>query len=126
MKKFGLILIFTVFITALFSQQPTMEFKKTVHNFGTIKEEAGDVTTRFVFKNGGDKPLIIRRVAASCGCTTPGYTREPILPGKSGEITAKYSTLKRPGSFNKTIRVYTNVLDTVYVLTIRGNVTPKN
>ena len=103
-----------------------MEFKKTVHNFGTIKEEAGDVTTRFVFKNGGDKPLIIRRVAASCGCTTPGYTREPILPGKSGEITAKYSTLKRPGSFNKTIRVYTNVLDTVYVLTIRGNVTPKN
>ncbi|HBG79180.1 MAG TPA: hypothetical protein DDW74_00480, partial [Porphyromonadaceae bacterium] len=45
--------------------------------------------------------------------------------GKSGKIDAKYSTTARPGTFNKTITVYTNVPDTVYVLSIKGNVTPR-
>ena len=126
MKKTGLILLFTVFISALaFAAQPSMEFTKTEHNFGTIKEEMGAVTTQFEFTNKGDSHLIIQRVAASCGCTTPSYTREPILPGKDGVITVQYSTVRRPGAFNKTIRVYSNVPDTVYVLTIKGNVTPK-
>lgn len=101
------------------------EFKKTEHNFGKIKEEIGAVTTQFEFTNKGDSPLIIYRVSSSCGCTTPSYSKEPILPGKSGSISARYSTLGRPGGFNKSIRVYTNVPDTVYVLTIKGSVTPK-
>ncbi len=106
-------------------KKPSMYFEKTEHNFGIIKEEIGSVTTRFEFKNNGDTPLIIQRVSTSCGCTTPSYSREPILPGKEGTISAQYSTVRRPGTFNKTIRVYTNVPDTVYVLTIKGNVTPK-
>ena len=82
MKKTGLILLFTVIISAVaFAAQPSMEFTKTEHNFGTIKEEIGAVTTKFEFTNNGDSPLIIQRVAASCGCTTPSYSREPILPG---------------------------------------------
>ena len=126
MKKTSLILLFTVYISAIaFAAQPSMEFTKTEHNFGTIKEEIGAVTTKFEFTNNGDSPLIIQRVSASCGCTTPSYTSEPILPGKKGAITAKYSTVRRPGTFNKTIRVYSNVPDTVYVLTIKGNVTPR-
>jgi hypothetical protein len=40
-------------------------------------------------------------------------------------ITARYSTTARPGTFNKSITVYTNVPDTVYVLRIKGNVIPK-
>lgn len=102
-----------------------MEFKKTEHNFGTIKEEIGAVTTQFEFTNTGTSPLIIRRVLASCGCTTPEYNRKPVLPGKKGTISAKYSTVARPGTFSKTIRVYTNVPDTVYTLRIKGKVTPK-
>lgn len=127
MKKIGFIILFTVFMSNItFAQkQPKMVFEKTEHNFGTIKEEIGAVTTRFEFKNTGDTPLVIQRVSASCGCTTPSYTREPILPGKTGTVSAQYSTVRRPGSFNKTIRVYTNVPDTVYTLTIKGNVTPK-
>lgn len=85
----------------------------------------GAVTTQFEFTNTGKSPVIIKRVSASCGCTTPSYTREPVLPGKKGVISAKYSTVARPGTFNKTITVYTNVPDTVYVLTIKGNVVPK-
>ena len=126
MKKTGLILLFTVFISAIaFAAQPSMNFTKTEHNFGTVKEEMGAISTQFEFTNNGDSPLIIQRVSASCGCTTPSYTREPVLPGKKGVISAEYSTVRRPGTFNKTIRVYSNVPDTVYVLTIKGNVTPK-
>lgn len=127
MKKIGFILLFSVFMTGIaFAQsRPTMEFEKAEHDFGTIKEEMGAVTTRFEFKNTGNTPIIIQRVASSCGCTTPSYSREPILPGSDGTITAQYSTVRRPGAFNKTIRVYTNVPDTVYVLTIKGNVTPR-
>ena len=126
MKKTGLTLLLSVLIYSVaFAAEPSMDFTKTEHNFGTIKEEIGAVTTKFEFTNNGDSPLIIQRVAASCGCTTPSYSREPILPGKKGEISAQYSTVRRPGAFNKTIRVYSNVPDTVYVLTIKGNVTPK-
>ncbi len=127
MKKLSVLLLCAVLFSgvALAQQKPAMEFKKTEHNFGTIKEEIGAVTTQFEFTNKGNSPLIVQRVSASCGCTTPSYTREPILPGKKGTISAQYSTVRRPGTFNKTIRVYTNVPDTVYVLTIKGNVTPK-
>ena len=129
MRKLSLILLFTILVSgtafAQLKPQADMDFKKTEHNFGTIKEEMGAVTTQFEFINNGKSPLIIQRVVASCGCTTPSYTREPVLPGKKGTISAKYSTVARPGKFNKTITVYTNVPDTVYVLRTKGNVTPR-
>ena len=127
MKKLGFIFLLSMFVgaAALAQQKPEMDFERTEHNFGTIKEELGAVTTQFEFTNTGKTPLIIQRVSASCGCTTPSYTREPVLPGKKGTISAKYSTVRRPGTFNKTITVYTNVPDTVYVLNIKGNVKPK-
>lgn len=127
MKKLTLVFLLSIFVTgAVFAQQkPQLKFERTEHNFGAIKEEVGDVTTQFEFTNTGDSPLIIQRVSASCGCTTPSYTREPVLPGKKGLISAKYSTVRRPGTFMKSITVYTNVPDTVYVLTIKGNVIPQ-
>lgn len=128
MKKLGLLLLICGITTvglAFTQSQPEAKFDKTVHDFGSIKEELGAVTTMFEFTNVGSSPLIIQRVSASCGCTTPSYPRELILPGKKGAISVKYSTVARPGSFNKTIAVYTNVPDTVYVLTIKGNVIPK-
>jgi len=127
MKKRGLLLIVVMLTVGLaFAQsKPEAKFDKTQHDFGSIKEELGAVTTLFEFTNVGASPLIIQRVSTSCGCTTPSYPREPVLPGKKGVITVKYSTVARPGSFNKTIAVYTNVPDTVYVLTIKGNVIPK-
>ncbi len=126
MKKIGLLLIFSVVLSgvALAQAKPEAKFKKNEHNFGSIKESLGAVTTQFEFTNTGKTPLIIQRVSASCGCTTPSYSREPILPGKKGNVTARYSTTGRPGNFNKHLTVYTNVPDTVYVLTIKGNVIP--
>lgn len=130
MKKLGLLLMCSIVFSAVaFSQSkkdaPDAKFKTTEHDFGALKEEVGKASCDFVFKNTGKTPLIINRVTASCGCTTPSYTREPVLPGKKGKITATYSTTNRPGNFNKRITVYTNVPDTTYVLKIKGSVVRK-
>jgi hypothetical protein len=91
-----------------------------VFDFGEIKEAAGPVTHVFKVKNDGDAPLVITKVVASCGCTTPDWTREPIAPGKTGEVKATFDPKNRPNSFTKTISVYSNGKVGSYVLTIKG------
>ncbi|MCM0718141.1 DUF1573 domain-containing protein [Parabacteroides sp. W1-Q-101] len=95
---------------------------ETSHDFGQIKEADGKVSTTFVVKNTGDAPLAITRVIASCGCTTPEWTKEPIAPGASGNIKITYDPKGRPGPFSKTISVYSNGKTGSFILTIRGEV----
>jgi hypothetical protein len=99
-----------------------LEFDELVHDFGTIKEELGSVTHAFKFTNTGDKPLKINDVRASCGCTTSGWTKEPVQPGATGEVRATYRT--SVGPFNKSLTVTAEGLPSV-ILYIKGNVTKK-
>lgn len=101
----------------------TVDFGTKVHDFGVIPEEGGKVTTTFVFKNTGKKNFVITKVQASCGCTTPDWSKEPIAPGKKGYVKATYNPAGRPGNFSKSITVTSNA-GTV-VLNIKGQVTPK-
>jgi len=94
------------------------------HDFGTFKEEAGRQTYDFVITNTGNQPLIIQNVVASCGCTTPEWTKQPIPAGGKGKVTAIYDPKDRPGAFNKTLTVYTNTQPETSVLVIKGEVTP--
>jgi hypothetical protein len=96
-----------------------MKFVSEVHDFGTIPE-GPNAEYEFVFKNTGKEPIIIQRAQASCGCTTPSWTKDPILPGKTGSLKASYGTQGRPNAFTKTITVVSNV--GTKVLTIKGNV----
>ncbi|MDX9748739.1 MAG: DUF1573 domain-containing protein [Paludibacter sp.] len=125
MKRIVLLLSLAVFAGLLMAQQPVLTFDKTTHDFGKIKEENGLASVSFTFTNKGDAPLVINRVQAACGCTTPTWTREPILPGKKGTVTAAYNPQNRPGSFIKTITVYSNAGSNATVLTIKGDVIPK-
>ena len=95
-----------------------MKFKEEVHDFGTIPQ-GKPVTNEFSFKNNGKEPITINNVHASCGCTTPEWTKEPILPGKSGMIKATYNAAAA-APFSNTITVTSNV--GTKVLTIKGNV----
>ncbi len=74
--------------------------------------------------NTGNEPLVIQNIVASCGCTTPEWTKNPIPPKGSGKITAIYDPTNRPGQFNKTLSVYTNSKPEVMVLVIKGEVVP--
>ena len=129
MKKIGFILMALVlstgFIMAQDGKAPKAVFTKDVHDFGKVEESAGTVTCEFAFKNEGTAPLIIQRVQTTCGCTTPDYTKEPVLPGKTGTIKVTYSTTGRPGIFSKEVTVFTNVPDAVYKVRIKGEVIRK-
>lgn len=96
-----------------------MAFQKDSHDFGTLAE-GGAADFIFQFKNTGKEPLIIQKVQPSCGCTTPDWTKEPILPGKTGIVKASYGTQGRPGPFTKTLSVISNA--GTKVLTITGTV----
>ncbi len=96
-------------------------FDNEVHDFGTVPEgPAADY--EFKFKNTGKEPINLQTVNASCGCTTPSWSKEPVLPGKTGSIKASYATQGRPGGFTKSITVVSNA--GTKVLTIKGTVEP--
>lgn len=97
------------------------KFEREVHDFGNIKE---GVQAEYVFKftNTGKEPLVITNVQASCGCTTPKWTKEPVKPGESGQVTAIYNSKGRPGNFNKAITITSNAKTAQKVLFIKGNV----
>lgn len=99
-----------------------LSFATLEHDFGTFKEEAGSQSYNFKFKNEGDAPLILNNVRASCGCTTPEWTKEPIAPGQNGFIKVSYNPAHRPGPFNKTVTVSSNAQNSTVVLRIKGTV----
>ena len=125
MKKIAFFL-FAILISAFSANaQPSIQFDDNSHNFGEILEENGPVKFKFEFTNLGTAPLIVNNVKASCGCTTPGWTKEPVLPGKRGYIEAQYNPLNRPGSFRKSLTIYSNSGSGNSTLYIQGSVTPK-
>ncbi len=124
MKK--VCLIITTFILGFsLGAQPVMKLSKTEHNFGSFKEEEGRQTYDFEVTNTGNAPLVIQNIVASCGCTLPEWTKQPIPPGGKGKITAVYDPQHRPGAFNKTLSVYTNAKPQVVVISIKGEVIPR-
>lgn len=83
-----------------------IKMDKTTHDYGTIKQgDNGECT--FKFTNNGKEPLVITNCVGSCGCTVPQCPKDPILPGKSGEIKVKYDT-QRVGGIYKTVTVNSN------------------
>jgi hypothetical protein len=126
MKRFlqtiALFCLATAFSTGLVQAQAKITFEKADHNFGSFQEAAGVQTTTFKFKNTGNSPLIVNSVKASCGCTTPKWTRDPIAPNGSGEITVSYDPKNRPGAFTKSVTVGSNAENATVNLTISGQV----
>ena len=126
MKKLFSTAIAVLAAVSLWAQKPVIEFDQTTHDFGKINEADGRVTTIFTFQNTGMTPLVLSEVRASCGCTTPKWTREPVEPGQQGTITVTYNPSGRPGNFNKTITVTSNADPATTRLYIKGEVIPKS
>lgn len=124
MKKIFLFAALVCSMIAL-AQEPVITFNETTHDFGKFNEADGKVTTVFEFTNEGMSPLVLTNVRASCGCTTPKWTREPIEPGQKGQITVTYNPSGRPGRFQKTITITSNATEATTKLYIKGEVIPK-
>ena len=133
MKYYSYLLFFVVlafiplsFVSHVYAQKSEdLQFSETTFDFGKIKEEDGPVTHEFTFINHGHQPVQIANVRASCGCTTPAWTKEPVLPGQSGLIQAQYNPKNRPGPFNKSLTVTMDSSDRTVRLYIKGQVEPK-
>ncbi len=101
-----------------------LEFEETQHDFGTITQ--GDqVTYTFKFKNTGTEPLILSNVMTTCGCTATSWPREPIAPGATSEIQAKFNSAGKMGKQNKVITVVSNDSTGNKRVAIVSNVVPK-
>jgi hypothetical protein len=125
MKRFSKLFLLSVFIFSVLSvvaQQSQIVFNSQEHDFGAFKESDGVQTASFGFTNKGTVPLVINAVTASCGCTSPKWTKEPVPPGEQGAIEVSYDPRNRPGSFNKSVMVRSNASNGTIVLRVTGKV----
>ena len=99
---------------------PIAKFDKMEYDYGNIPRGKPQTAT-FTLTNEGKEPLIISYAKASCGCTNLKYDREPILPGKSSEISVTYNAAA-PGNFVKTVVIRTNADSNQTILKIKGTV----
>ncbi|MDR2622586.1 MAG: DUF1573 domain-containing protein [Dysgonamonadaceae bacterium] len=109
---------------ALAVVEEKIELDKTVHDFGTVKKEGDSVSAIFTIKNNTKTPIIILDdVRASCGCTTPDWTKGPIEPGKTGTVTATYKP-SSVGPFEKSVTINVSSKDKTetFVVKIKGTV----
>ena len=98
---------------------PAFKFKEQAWDFGNIPQGI-PVTHIFEYSNSGMHPLVLSQATASCGCTTPVWTKEPVLPGKTGTVAVTYNSAKE-GAFTKTVTLLSNIGEPKY-LVIKGNV----
>lgn len=98
-----------------------MVFNKKEHDFGEINQ--GDkVSYTFTFKNTGDNDLTITSANASCGCTVPEYTKEPLKPGKSGKMKVSFDSSGKTGVQTKTVTVRANTPSGYETLNIKATI----
>lgn len=107
-------------------KKPAIQFERMEFDFGKILQ--GEVVSyTFHFTNVGTAPLIITGVDKSCGCTASDYPRDPIAPGKTGDIKITYDSKGHHGIQNKVLVVNANTLPSQNVLRIKADVrTPEN
>ncbi len=124
MKKYIVGLFLVLASAAMSVAQATLKFGRETHDFGEMKE--GDLASyEFEFTNTGNQPLIVSNVQPSCGCTSPFWTKEPVMPGQKGKIKATYNSQGRPGVFNKSLTVVSNASNATSTLYIKGMVKKK-
>ncbi|MCQ2230041.1 MAG: DUF1573 domain-containing protein [Bacteroidales bacterium] len=125
MKKTLTLVLALMACTLMMAQKAVITFASESHDFGEIQEANGPVTYEFKYTNTGKTPLVLHNVQASCGCTTPEWTRTPIQPGKEGSIKVTFNPQNRPGSFSKTITIQSNADTPTKTIRILGNVLQK-
>lgn len=110
-------------ITKPSAEPAKIEFEEAVYNFGEIT--AGDtVQHTFKFRNSGNVPLVIAAADAQCGCTVPDWPREPINPGKTGEIKVVFNSAHKIDKQDKKISVVANTDPEITVISLQGFVKP--
>ncbi|WP_217278638.1 DUF1573 domain-containing protein [Hymenobacter sp. BRD67] len=100
---------------------PVLTFAEKQFDFGDIRPDS-KVQHTFKFTNTGKTPLLIADATASCGCTTPSWTKEAIAPGATGELQVQFDSRGKQGLISKQVNVRANTQPNMTTLYIKGNV----
>lgn len=122
MKKIvSLVLVLTAFVSvqAQTINADALEIKELEFDFGTIPQ-GKPVYHFFEITNKGSLPLKLDNVQATCGCTTPEWSKEPIAAGSKQTIKVGYNAAAE-GPFEKFITVSYNGNGSKQIK-IKGNV----
>jgi hypothetical protein len=121
MKQFFSLFFFFLLAGAAQAQNTAdaLELKEAEYNFGSIPQ-GKPVYYTFLVTNKGTLPLKVDNVQASCGCTTPEWSTEPIAPGATGKIKVGYNAASE-GHFEKSVTVTYNGNSTKQLL-VKGDV----
>lgn len=98
-----------------------MSFGEEVWDFGSVND-GEKVEHTYKFKNSGNDPLIISNATGSCGCTVPQWPREPIAPGKSGEIKVVFDSKGKQGKRNQQVTITANTEPATTTIRMTGEV----
>ncbi|GGZ27610.1 hypothetical protein GCM10007049_20560 [Echinicola pacifica] len=101
---------------------PVITFVETEKDFGEISQGT-KVEHTFKFTNTGTEVLKISNVAATCGCTVPSWPKEPIAPGKTGEIKVSFNSTGKMGKQRSVVRIYSNASEPIEKVALISNVT---
>ncbi|ERM82522.1 hypothetical protein P872_05720 [Rhodonellum psychrophilum GCM71 = DSM 17998] len=101
------------------------QFGEIEYDFGTI-DEGKVIEHIFKFTNSGQSPLVISNVTASCGCTSPDWSKTPVKPGDEGFVKVVFNSTAKPGAQAPTVTIQANTSPNVTRLRLKGNVNPKN
>lgn len=96
-------------------KEDALKFTETEHDFGKIPQ-GKPVFYNFEIVNGGKEPMKLDNVNATCGCTTPEWSREEIAAGATSIIKVgynaaaegpfeKYITINYNGTFTKQLKI---------------------
>ena len=100
---------------------PVLTFAESQFDFGDIQPDS-KVHHTFKFTNTGKTPLLIADATASCGCTTPSWTKQPIAPGSTGEMEVQFDSRGKQGLINKQVSVRANTQPSITTIYIKGNI----
>ncbi len=78
------------------------------------------------FRNAGDKPMVIKDVTTSCGCTAANLEKMEYQPGEEGSLSVQFKTRGYSGIVRKWIKVYLEAgTPPVSRIVLQADVTPK-
>ncbi|MBK7562396.1 MAG: DUF1573 domain-containing protein [Chitinophagaceae bacterium] len=122
-KIFALIVLISGFLSGnaqvITPKEDLLLLKETEHDFAKIPQ-GKPVYYNFEITNSGKTELKLDNVQASCGCTTPEWSHDPIAPGATAKIKVGYNAAAE-GDFQKTITVTYNSNQSK-IITIKGTV----
>jgi hypothetical protein len=93
-------------------------------DFGTIKEDGGEVTHVFKFRNASSESVSIANINTYCRCTRAAVTKRVFKPGEHGEIQVAFNPYGYSGHISKGVRITTEPKSD-FLLSFTADITPR-